>query len=366
MASDNLAKQMSSSWVIEEVTTTITLADQFYQEFAAQGQSFFQASGDSGAYYSGTNGTYSSGVYQFADTPYVTIVGGTTLTTAGPGGPWVSEAVWNWGTADEFSSGGGISQNYSIPTWQQGISMTTNHGSTTMRNSPDVAMTADNIMVVADNGSNEVFGGTSATAPLWAGFTALVNQQAALHAKPVVGFLNPAIYAIGKGANYTLAFDNITTGNNTSIDSSKPVLRRHWLRPLCRLGHAGWTILDLCPCRHARHFGRLAWKGLYGQRSGWRPFQHNRREFLVDQQWSIFPELVAAQHFRMAQCFDRERHPSIRWKLLRDGEPELRRRQSDRRDLHRESVVHQCDHRHSTSAAGYAADWAIPGPERRL
>ena len=57
-------------------------------------------------------------------------------------------------------------------------------------------------------------GGTSCAAPLWAGFTALLNQQAALAGIPTVGFLNPAIYAIGKGPNYTADFHDITTGNN--------------------------------------------------------------------------------------------------------------------------------------------------------
>jgi subtilase family serine protease len=94
--------------------------------------------------------------------------------------------------------------------------MTTNLGSTTLRNVPDVALTADNIFVIADNGTNYSVGGTSAAAPLWAGFTALINQQAALFGNPTVGFLNPAIYAIGKGPNYNLDFHDITTGNNTN------------------------------------------------------------------------------------------------------------------------------------------------------
>ena len=54
---------------------------------------------------------------------------------------------------------------------------------------------------------------------MWAGFTALVNQQAAASGRPAVGFINPAVYAIGSGANYTSAFHDITTGNNTSRSS---------------------------------------------------------------------------------------------------------------------------------------------------
>ena len=58
--------------------------------------------------------------------------------------------------------------------------------------------------------------GTSCAAPLWAGFAALVNQQATNTLKPPVGFLNPALYAIGKSPNYALAFHDTTTGNSYS------------------------------------------------------------------------------------------------------------------------------------------------------
>jgi subtilase family serine protease len=208
MATDNLAKQISSSWVIGDNSSF----DTAYKQMAVQGQSFFQASGDNGAYY--------SRIAQWADDTNITLVGGTTLYTTGPGGSWLSETAWNWYITDlpyTNSTGGGISiHRVSIPSWQHGINMTTNLGSTTLRNVPDVALTADNIFVIADNGTNYSVGGTSAAAPLWAGFTALINQQAALFGNPTVGFLNPAIYAIGKGPNYNLDFHDITTGNNTN------------------------------------------------------------------------------------------------------------------------------------------------------
>ena len=148
------------------------------------------------------------------------MVGGTTLTT-GTGGAYSSETVWNWRLYDGsyWGSSGGISTYYAIPFYQQGISMSANQGSTTMRNVPDVALTADNVYVVYDNGSTGNFGGTSCAAPLWAGFTALVNQQAAAAGQAPVGFLNPALYTIGKGVNYTTAFHDITTGNNYSASS---------------------------------------------------------------------------------------------------------------------------------------------------
>ena len=210
IATDNLAKQISCSWTLGDSPTF----DQIYRQYAAQGQSFFQASGDNGAFTSAWPDQEQS------DSPYITIVGGTTLTTTGPEGAWHSETVWNWNTgtgvgATDGASGGGISLTYPIPTWQHGIATGSNQGSTSLRNVPDVAMVADGIYVISDNGSTATgIGGTSCAAPLWAGFMALVNQQAKADGLPPVGFINPAIYAIGTGTTYATSFHDITTGNN--------------------------------------------------------------------------------------------------------------------------------------------------------
>jgi subtilase family serine protease len=214
MVTDNLAKQLSCSWTWSGGPSATT--DQIFQQMAVQGQSFFNAAGDSDAYTGGSLDSPSANTAP-ADSPYVTSVGGTTLTTSGPGGFWVSETVWNWN--DGTGTSGGTSSHYSIPSWQQGISMAANGGSTTMRNIPDVALTGDNIYVVYGNGSSGTFGGTSCATPLWAAFIALVNQQAGNYGMSPMGFINPAIYAIGKGATYTSVFHDITTGNDTSTSS---------------------------------------------------------------------------------------------------------------------------------------------------
>ena len=205
MATDNLAKQLSCSW--DFGTPTAGSADQIFQQMAAQGQSFFNASGDDGA--------YTGAIPAPDDDPYITLVGGTTLTT-GAGGAWAAETVWNWYTSGEGSgaSGGGISTSYSIPPWQTGISTSANQASKTYRNLPDVALVADNVWVIYNSGKSAAFGGTSCAAPLWAGFTAMVNQQASAANGATVGFVNPAIYAIGEGSGYSTAFHDITTGNN--------------------------------------------------------------------------------------------------------------------------------------------------------
>jgi len=205
MATDNLAKQLSASWTFG----TDAYTSQIFQQFAAQGQSYFNASGDSDA--------YTGAIPSPADDPNVIVVGGTTLGTSGPGGAWTSEKVWNWN--NNSGSGGGISTSHNIPSWQQALNMSANHGSATMRNIPDVAMTADAIWVIYGRGITAGFGGTSCATPLWAGFTALINQQATANAEPSVGFLNPALYALGRGANYSATFHDTTTGNNTNSAS---------------------------------------------------------------------------------------------------------------------------------------------------
>ncbi len=221
MATNNLPRQISSSWFFAPDATT----DLLLKRLAAQGQSFFEASGDDGGYANGIN--FSSHAGPPADHSWVTSVGGTTLTTSGPGGFWVSETVWNNNTSGTGTnaSGGGISTNYSIPAWQINTSMAANGGSTQMRNIPDVAMPAQNIWVVYNNGESTSAWGTSAAAPLWAGFTALVNETAAAHGYEPVGFLNPALYRVGNSTNSPGSFyHDITTGNNTN--SASPNLFR--------------------------------------------------------------------------------------------------------------------------------------------
>ena len=207
MATDNWAKQLSCSWYLPGGGPD-PVADQIFQQMAAQGQSFFNASGDSGAY---------AGHIDFpGGSPFIIEVGGTTLTTTGPGGSYLSETVWNDNSGK--ASGGGICTNYPIPSWQARVDMTANLGSATMRNAPDVALTADNIYVRANRKDYRAVG-TSCAAPLWAGFAALINQQAAASGRAAVGFINPAIYTLGLEASYTLGLHDITTGSNATPHS---------------------------------------------------------------------------------------------------------------------------------------------------
>ena len=209
MASENIAKQLSCSW--GWIPADPTVDDVFFQEMAAQGQTFFTASGDDGAYDSAINPYFYP-----ADDQFVTAVGGTHLTTNGIAGTWSGETVWN---SQSDGSGGGISPDgITIPGWQVGLANSANGGSNTFRNVPDLAMEGDfdnyncSLGVCAGN-----WAGTSFATPRWAGFMALVNQQAVEAGNAPMGglgFINTTIYQIAQGANAANDLHDITSGNN--------------------------------------------------------------------------------------------------------------------------------------------------------
>jgi len=207
-----LCKQLSSSFFVFNISTD-AISDLAFVEMMLQGQSFFEASGDQDAYnYYPASGVLRTVISNFpvAD-PYIISVGGTNLVTTGsPNWQYSSETVWN--QSDGIGSSGGYNSNYPIPGWQQYTSMSNNGGSTTWRNIPDVAMCASNIYVRYDYKNDSTGGGTSAAAPLWAGFIALVNQNLAANGQSTVGFINPIIYSIGNSARYTSDFHDIASG----------------------------------------------------------------------------------------------------------------------------------------------------------
>jgi kumamolisin len=203
MATANpLNAQLSCSWAWKP--TDASTDDPFFQEFAAQGQNFFTAAGDSAKWKAGN-------FVWPADDPFLVSVGGTDLKTASAGGPWSSETAW-------VDSGGGIStNNFAIPSWQVAAAAACTSCSQTLRNGPDVSANSDfTFYVCADQTTCTAnnFGGTSFAAPMWAGFLALVNQQAVANGQPVLGFLNPAIYTIYAGSGYTADFHDVTSGSN--------------------------------------------------------------------------------------------------------------------------------------------------------
>jgi kumamolisin len=185
--------------------------DPYFEKMAAQGQSFFAASGDSSTW-SASNEAWP------ADDAYVISVGGTDLTTAKAAGAWASETAW-------VDSGGGVSPDkIAIPSWQKlaGVINSSNKGSTTLRNGPDVSANAnftyytcaDQVACLANS-----YGGTSFAAPMWAGFIALANQQAAANKLAPVGYFNPTIYPLNVGSAYGTNFHDITSGKSGSYSA---------------------------------------------------------------------------------------------------------------------------------------------------
>ena len=190
-----LSMQISCSWGWSPDDPS-TL-DPYFEQMATQGQNFFAASGDDSAWCSNDN----DDCYPWpADDANIVSVGGTDLTTSSAGGPWASETAWE-------DSGGGISpDDISIPSWQQlaGVITSGNKGSTTYRNGPDVAANANfTFYVCADQTTCTAndYGGTSFAAPMWAGYLALANQQAAGYDESI-GFINPIIYPAALTSSY--------------------------------------------------------------------------------------------------------------------------------------------------------------------
>jgi kumamolisin len=197
-----LNAQLSSSWTWSPADPDTD--NPYFEEFAAQGQNLFQAAGDSGAW------TSSSSVYP-SDDVYLTSVGGTDLETSGPAGPWSSETVW-------VDGGGGISPDkFAIPFWQTTTASGCSNCSNSFRNGPDVSANANfTFYVCADQTTctANLYGGTSFATPMWAGYLALVNQQAVAKGMPTLGFINPALYDIGLSPSYDTDFHDITSGSN--------------------------------------------------------------------------------------------------------------------------------------------------------
>ena len=187
--------------------------DPYFQKMSAQGQNFFAASGDSSTW-SRRNEAWP------ADDAYVVSVGGTDLTTASAGGAWKSETAW-------VDSGGGISpspEHVAIPVWQKlaGVINSSNKGSTTYRNGPDVSANANfTFYVCADQTTCTAnnYGGTSFAAPMWAGYVALVNQQLKVNGYATIGFINPYLYAFGTSSSYGTDFHDITSGKSGSYSA---------------------------------------------------------------------------------------------------------------------------------------------------
>lgn len=211
--STNRPSVISISWGASESQWTKqarTNFDDAFQSAAALGITVCVASGDNGSS-DGVNDGHDHVDFP-ASSSFALGCGGTKLQASD--GEIVSETVWN--DSQGGATGGGVSRDFPLPSWQQGFNVpkpTTKHGG---RGVPDVGGDADpntGYNVVVD-GEHAVFGGTSAVAPLWAGLVARINQQTG----SPIGFLNPLIYSKAVEA---AGFRDITQGSNGSFNAAQ-------------------------------------------------------------------------------------------------------------------------------------------------
>jgi kumamolisin len=173
-----------------------------FLRLAAAGVNVFVSSGDAGSKpddtgHSATGPTQAE--YESSD-PMVVGVGGTTLKLTAAGAVQ-SEVAWT-------SSGGGTSIFFDRPAWQTGAGVPAG----TKRLVPDVALVAEpnTGAFLVLNGRVSQIGGTSWSAPVWAGFCALLNEARAKAGKPSLPFMNPLLYPLQGSA----CFRDIVKGTN--------------------------------------------------------------------------------------------------------------------------------------------------------
>jgi kumamolisin len=169
-------------------------------EIAKQGTPIFASSGDGGSW-NDLGIENATDVNYPASDPSVLAVGGTTVEESTIGSRLLEHA-WT-------GTGGGVSGIFALPAYQ---ASTPGLASRLGKNLPDVAMLADPFTgateVFAQGGGTFPIGGTSVSAPTFAGvWTLVVEARARAGAAPLHGAA-PALYANRS------AFVDITSGDN--------------------------------------------------------------------------------------------------------------------------------------------------------
>ena len=220
----------SIGWGCDKLITAADLAPVRSALRTAQshGTTAYNASGDlagmecrGGQDWSSPPSEQDVGLDSIASLPEMTSVGGTTLATAADG-QWVSEQTW-FDVPLSQGTGGGVSALFDMPPWQRvaagGVPPERHTGK---RMTPDVAAVADPFTGVKFvlNGQVVVGGGTSQSAPIWAGLTAVMNQYLLENNGTLIGDIHPLLYRIAEGAPRP-AYRDITLGGN-AVDSAGP------------------------------------------------------------------------------------------------------------------------------------------------
>ena len=190
---------------------TMTSWDLLARNAALIGITIFVASGDQGAYGLHGVGRPICHVDAPANCPHVVAVGGTHL-VLNPQGHIMVETGWT-DVNHNGASGGGISQVFGVPVYQESLSLPVKAGDHLGRGVPDVALNADpdTGYAVFFQGAWTIVGGTSASSPIWAALMALVGQNRAQAGKAAIGYVNPLLYAL----DHASTFHDITVGNNS-------------------------------------------------------------------------------------------------------------------------------------------------------
>jgi kumamolisin len=191
------------------------------------GTTAFNASGDlagleckGGQDWSSPPGPDDVGLDSVASLPEMVDVGGTSLSTTANGG-WLAEQAW-FDVPLSLGTGGGVSAIFDRPDWQRGLNAPDiPEGQAGRRLSPDVAAVADPFTGVrfVFKGRNVVGGGTSQSAPIWAGLAAMMNQYLVQNGGRLIGDLNPLLYRMAAGAPLP-AFRDVTLGGNAVADAA--------------------------------------------------------------------------------------------------------------------------------------------------
>lgn len=215
---DTLPQIISSSYGDDEQTVPEAYAKKVCNLFAqlgAKGTSFLTASGDNGVgptadCFTNNGSNTPTFLPSFPDgCPYVTSVGATKN---------FNPEVVAFDSANGFSSGGGFSNYFARPTYQNDNSVVKNYISSlggefdglynqAGRGYPDIAAQGQRFVTIW-NGTIAILDGTSCSTPTASAILSLVNDALLAAGKPALGFLNPWLYSTGYSA-----FSDITSGS---------------------------------------------------------------------------------------------------------------------------------------------------------
>ncbi|KAJ6606105.1 subtilisin-like protein [Mycena vulgaris] len=207
---------------------TVAMCDS-YMQLAARGVSILFASGDGGV--ASTPGVSCTGTAfkpTFPTCPFVTLVGATA------GSPETGASL----------SAGGFSNYFPQQAWQATAvksyiaSIGTEYAgryNTTGRGYPDVSASGENVWIVQD-ASTGLVDGTSCSSPIFASVIGLLNSELLKAGKPVLGYLNPWLYA-NPGA-----FNDITSGSNPGCGTTGFPAKAGW-DPVTGLGSPNYVAM---------------------------------------------------------------------------------------------------------------------------